>query len=94
MPSAGNTILVTQMMQAKTAYTSWRNTRMSWVRRRCAASKTPTSASATTHVLALTRHRVLYRLTRVPFPDLAYFGRAALLRFDAPDRSFGVRRAC
>jgi hypothetical protein len=33
---------------------------------------------------------VLYRLTRLHFPDPAYFGRAALFRFDAPDRSFGV----
>jgi hypothetical protein len=33
---------------------------------------------------------VLYRLTRLHFPVPAYFGRAALFRFDAPDRSFGV----
>jgi hypothetical protein len=33
---------------------------------------------------------VLYRLTRLHFPDAAYVGRAALFRFDAPDRSFGV----
>jgi hypothetical protein len=33
---------------------------------------------------------VLYRLTRLHFPDPAYFGRAAVFRFDAPDRSFGV----
>ena len=33
---------------------------------------------------------MLYRLARVQFPDPAYFGRAALFRFDAPDRSFGV----
>jgi hypothetical protein len=33
---------------------------------------------------------VLYRLTRLHFPDPAYFGRAALFRFDAPDHSFGV----
>ncbi len=32
----------------------------------------------------------LYRLTRVQFPDPAYFGRGLLFRFDAPDRSFGV----
>jgi hypothetical protein len=34
--------------------------------------------------------KLLYRLTRIQFPDPAYFGRAALFRFDAPDRSFGV----
>lgn len=32
----------------------------------------------------------LYRLTRIQFPDPAYFGRGPLFRFDAPDRSFGV----
>lgn len=32
----------------------------------------------------------LYRLTRLQFPDPAYFGRAVLFRFDAPDRSYGV----
>ena len=31
-----------------------------------------------------------YRLTRLHFPDPPSFGRAALFRFDAPDRSFGV----
>ena len=33
---------------------------------------------------------MLYRLTRVQFPDPAYFGRGPVFRFDAPDRSFGV----
>jgi hypothetical protein len=33
---------------------------------------------------------VLYRLTCLHLPDPAYFGRAALFRFDAPNRSFGV----
>jgi hypothetical protein len=33
---------------------------------------------------------VLYRLTRLHFPDAAYFGRGAMFRFHAPDRSFGV----
>jgi hypothetical protein len=33
---------------------------------------------------------VLYRPTRLHFPDPAYFGRGAVFRFDAPDRSFGV----
>ncbi|MGH2408862.1 MAG: RES family NAD+ phosphorylase [Chloroflexota bacterium] len=32
----------------------------------------------------------LYRLTRLDFPDPAYFGRGTLFRFDAPDRSFSV----
>lgn len=32
----------------------------------------------------------LYRLTRLQFPDPAYFGRGMLFRFDAPDRSYGV----
>ena len=33
---------------------------------------------------------VRYRSARVPFADPAYVGRAALLRVDAPDRSFRV----
>src|SRR5919204_2860165 len=33
---------------------------------------------------------VLYRLARIPFADPAYVARAALLRVDTPDRSFGV----
>jgi hypothetical protein len=32
----------------------------------------------------------LYRLTRVQFPNPAYFGRRPLFRFDAPDGSYGV----
>jgi hypothetical protein len=32
----------------------------------------------------------LYRLTRLQFPNPAYFGRGPLFRFDAPDGSYGV----
>jgi hypothetical protein len=32
----------------------------------------------------------LYRISRARYPDPAYFGRQAIFRFDAPDRSYGV----
>jgi hypothetical protein len=41
-------------------------------------------------VWTLSTDRRLYRLTRVHFPDPAYFGRGGEGRFDAPDGSYGI----
>ena len=53
-------------------------------------TRPPPGTSWPLPLLVVAAGTVLYRLTRLHFPDPAYFGRAALLRFDAPDRSFGV----
>jgi hypothetical protein len=42
------------------------------------------------HTLQFPAPLRLYRITRVVYPDPAYYGRGRLFRFDAPDASYGV----
>lgn len=54
------------------------------------AALPPPGTSWPLPLLTVAAGRPLYRLTGLRFPEPAFFGRRAVHRFDAPDRSFGV----